>query len=95
MLPFGVNYRLQLASLGKKREEGVKPTFKKMSKAASAPQTNHSQYSSPVKALNIDRRLSRSLCPLSSIIRPLSRYMCRRGERKACSHIVLWILVNL
>ena len=53
MLPFGVNYRLQLASLGKKREEGVKPTFKKMSKAASAPQTNHSQYSSPAEALNL------------------------------------------
>ena len=29
MLPFGVNCRLQVAGLGKKREEGVKPTFKK------------------------------------------------------------------
>ena len=26
MLPFGINCRLQLAGLGKKREESVKPT---------------------------------------------------------------------
>ena len=41
MLPFGVNCRLQLAGLGKKREEGVKPTCF-TSKATSVPQTNHS-----------------------------------------------------
>ena len=52
MLPFGVNCRLQLAGLGKKREEGVKPTCF-MLKATSVPQTNHSQYSSPVEALNL------------------------------------------
>ena len=28
------------------------------------------------------------------VIRPLS-YMCRRGERKACNRIVLWILISL
>ena len=46
MLPFGVNCRLQLAGLGKKREEGVKPTCFML-------KTNHSQYSSPVEALNL------------------------------------------
>ena len=52
MLPFGVNCRLQLVVLGKKREEGVKPICFK-SKATSVPQTNHSQYSLPVEALNL------------------------------------------
>ena len=47
-----VNCRLQLAGLGKKREEGVKPTCF-MSKATLVPQTNHSQYSSPFEALNL------------------------------------------
>ena len=54
-LLFGVNGRLQVAGLGKKkREETVKPTCF-MSKATSVPQTpqtNHYQYSSPVEALN-------------------------------------------
>ena len=52
---YSVNCRLQLAGLGKKREETVKPTCF-MSKATSVPQTpqtNHSQYSSPVEALNL------------------------------------------
>ena len=35
-----------------KSEEGVKPTYF-MSKATSVPQANHSQYSSPVEALNL------------------------------------------
>ena len=35
-----------------KREEGVKITYF-MSKATSVPQANHSQYSSPVEALNL------------------------------------------
>ena len=35
-----------------KREEGVRPAWF-MSKATSVPQTNHSQYSSPVEALNL------------------------------------------
>ena len=55
LLPFGVNCRLQLASLVKKSEETVKPTYF-MSKATSVPQTpetNHSQKSSPVEALNL------------------------------------------
>ena len=52
MLPFGIDCRLQLAGLGKKREEGVKPTCF-MLKATSVPQTNHSQYSSPVETLNL------------------------------------------
>ena len=54
-LPFGVNCQLQLAGLGKKREETVKPTCF-MSKATSVPQTpetNHSQKSSHVEALNL------------------------------------------
>ena len=55
LLPFGVNCRLQLAGLGGKREETVKPTCF-MSKATSVPQTpqtNRSQCSSPVEALNL------------------------------------------
>ena len=35
-----------------KREEGVKATYF-MSKATLVPQANHSQYSSPVEALNL------------------------------------------
>ena len=52
---FGVNCRLQLAGLGKTREETVKPTYF-MSTATSvpqSPQTNHSQGSSFVEALNL------------------------------------------
>ena len=55
VLQFGVNCWLQLAGLGKKREETVKPTCF-MSKATSVPQTpqtNRSQCSSPVEALNL------------------------------------------
>ena len=52
LLQFGVNCCLQLGGLGKKREETVKPTCF-MSKATLAPQTNHSQCSSPVEALNL------------------------------------------
>ena len=55
LLPFGVNCRLQLAGLRKKREETMKPTCF-MSKATSVPQTsqtNHSQCSSPVETLNL------------------------------------------
>ena len=55
LLPFGVNCRLQLAGLGEKREETVKPTCY-MSKATlvpQTPQTNHSQCSSSVEALNL------------------------------------------
>ena len=53
LLSLGVNCRLRLAGLGKKREETVKPTCFYMSKATSVPQTNHSQCSSPVEALNL------------------------------------------
>ena len=52
---FGVNCRLQLAGLGEKREETVKPACS-MSKATlvpQTPQTNHSQCSSLVEALNL------------------------------------------
>ena len=48
LLPFGVNCRLQLAGLRKKREEsdfGTTDTH--------TPETNHSQKSSPVEALNL------------------------------------------
>ena len=51
ILPFGVNCQLQLAVLRKKREEGVKPTCF-MLKMTLVPQTNHSQYSSPVELNN-------------------------------------------
>ena len=51
LLPFEVNCRLQLASLGKKSEETVKPTCF-MSKATSVPQTPETNQSSPVEALN-------------------------------------------
>ena len=52
MLPFWVNCRLKLVGFRKQREEGVKPTCF-MSKATSVPQTNYSQYSSPVEALSL------------------------------------------
>ena len=42
MFPFRVNCRLQLAGLGTRKEEDVKPTCF-MSKATSVPQTNHPQ----------------------------------------------------
>ena len=61
MLPFGENCSLQLAGVGKKIEEIVMPTFF-MSKATSVPQTNHSQYSSPVEALNLI--VESNVCPL-------------------------------
>ena len=58
LLPFGVNCRLQLAGLGKKREETEKPTcfsllYVESDFGTTEPQTNHSQYSSPVEALNL------------------------------------------
>ena len=70
------------------KEEGVKLTCF-MSKATLVPQTNHSQYYSSIEALNLIIE-SKSL-PVELIICPLS-YMCCRRERKACNHIVLWIL---
>ena len=41
--------------LGKKREETVKPTcfMSKVTSVPQTPQTNHSQYSSPVEPLNL------------------------------------------
>ena len=57
LLPFGVNNRLQLAGLGKKREETVKPTCFSLlyveSDFSTTAQTNYSQHSSPVEALNL------------------------------------------
>ena len=58
LLPFGVNSRLQLAGLGKKREETVKPTcfsllYVESDSAPQTPETNYSQHSSPVEALNL------------------------------------------
>ena len=49
---------MQLAGLGKKREETVNPTcfsllFVKSDFGTTEPQTNHSQYFSPVEALNL------------------------------------------
>ena len=87
MPPFGVNCRLQLAGLGKKREEGVKPTCF-MSKATSVPQANHS---SPVEALNLIVE-SKSL---PAEVNNLTSEFARWGERKACNHFVLWILIFL
>ena len=47
-----VSIRSKLPTVGKKRQEGVKSTCF-MSKATSVPQTNQSQYSSPVEALKL------------------------------------------
>ena len=57
-LPFRINCRLQLAGLGKKKEETVKPTcfsllYVESDFGTTEPQTNHSQYSSPVEGLNL------------------------------------------
>ena len=56
------------------------------------PQTNHSQCSSPVEALNLI--VESKSQPVELVIRQLS-YMYCQGERKACIHIVLWILMSL
>ena len=58
LLPFGINCRLQLAGLGKKWGETVnQPALAcfmlKATSVPQTPQTNHSQYSSPVEALNL------------------------------------------
>ena len=55
LLSFRVKCRLQLAGLGKKREETVKPTcfMLKATSVPQTPQTNHSQCSSPVEAFNL------------------------------------------
>ena len=58
LLQFGVNCRLKLAGLGKKREETVKPTcfsllYVESDFVTTETQTNHSQYSSPVEGLNL------------------------------------------
>ena len=55
LLPFGVNCRLQLAGLRRKREETVKPAcfISKATSVLQTPRTNHSQCSSPVEALNL------------------------------------------
>ena len=52
LLGKNASIRSKLAGLGKKREESVKITCF-MSKATSVPRANHSQYSSPVEALNL------------------------------------------
>ena len=69
----------------KKREETVKPTCF-MSKATSVPQTaqtNHSQYSSPVEALNL---IVESNSQPVEIDNSTIEIHVRRGERKACNH---------
>ena len=51
-----MNCRLQLAGLGKKREETVKPTCFSLLYVVNdfgTRQANHSEYSSPVEALNL------------------------------------------
>ena len=57
------------------------------------PQTaNHSQCSSPVEALNL---IVESKSQPVKLDNSTLSYMCRRGERKACNHIVLLILIFL
>ena len=55
LLPFGVNCRLQLAGLGKKREETVKPTFSVslLYVESDFGTTDATDKSSPVEALNL------------------------------------------
>ena len=73
----------------------MKPTCF-MSKATSVPQTprtNHSQCSLPVEALNLIFESKSQPVELDNST--IESYICRRGERKACNHIVLWILISL
>ena len=99
LLPFRVNCRLHLAGLGKKREETAKPTCfsllygKWLSLVPQTPQPNHSQYSSPVEAINliVDSKSQ----PVELDNSTIGSYMCRQGKRKACNHVVLWILMSL
>ena len=72
-------------SRGKKREETVKPTYF-TSKATSVPDITDKSFT--VFFVRWGVKFDRL------VIRPLS-YMCRRGERKACNRIVLWILISL
>ena len=55
LLPFGVNCRLQLAGLGKKREETVKPTcsVSLLYVESDFGTTDATDKSSPVEALNL------------------------------------------
>ena len=84
LVPFGVNYRLQLAGLGKKIEETVKPTCF-TSKATLVPQTNHSQYSSPVEALNLIVDSKSQLVGLGNST--IELHVPSR-QKKACNHIL-------
>ena len=66
-----------------------------MSKATSVPQTpqpNHAQFSSPVEVLIliVDSKSQ----PFELDNSTIGSYMCCRGERKACNHVVLWILIS-
>ena len=78
-------------------EETVKPTcfsllhVESKSKATLVPQTNHSQYFSPVEALNliVDSKPQ----PIELDNSTIELHVCR-GGRKACNHI-LWILISL
>ena len=71
----------------------MKPTCF-MSKATSVPQTpqtNHSEYPSPVEALNLIVDSKSQPAELDNLTIELK---CLRGERKACNHIVLSILLS-
>ena len=52
------------------------------------PQPNRLQFSSPVEALNLN--VDSKSYPFELDNSTIGSYMCRRGERKACNHIVLW-----
>ena len=91
LFPFGVNCRLQLAGLGKKKRRNCEANSLYVESDFGITDTTNKSFTVffARRGVNFDRRVS----PLSQIIRPFS-YMCRGGRRKACK-IVLWILISL
>ena len=94
MLAKITSIRSKLAGLGKKREETVKPTCFKlalclfMSKATlvpETPQTNHSQYSSPVEVLNLIDSKSQPVELDNSTIEPPVPSRRKKSLQSYCS----------
>ena len=75
---------MQLPGLVKKREETVKPTsfMLKASSVPQTPQTNHSQYCLPVKALNLIVNSKSQPVELDNSTIELNMYVSSR--RKKC-----------
>ena len=57
------------------------------------PQPNRLQFSSPVDALNLN--VDSKSHPFELDNSTIGSYMCRRGERTACNHIVLQVDFDL